>query len=167
MKEKSFMILTPGGSSLGWRQREEGPGRTVDFCVEFYKTFMRPNRMARITHQCKKTTVSSCHKKTYSIDLILVFPLHFHPHLTSEGQVSLSMTRPPTWPSKRSILLTKHHDTQRNDIQHKYTQHKGLIFDTQHNSILSVIILNAAFYLLLCWVSLCWVSLSWVSWRHW
>jgi hypothetical protein len=99
-------------------------------------------------------------KRNFPLILRLLFPLHFHPHLTSEGQVSLSMTRPPTWPSKRSILLTKRHDTQRNDIQHKDTQHndtqrndfqhkdtqhKGLICDTQHNSTLSVIMLNAAF----------------------
>ncbi len=41
------------------------------------------------------------------------------------------------------------------------------IHDTQHNStralMLSVIVMNVAFYLWLCWVPLCWVSLCWVS----
>ncbi len=103
----------------------------------------------------------------------------------------------------------KHNETHHNDIHHNDTQHKSLICDTQHkwhwakmilsttmlSILLSVILLNVAFYLLLCWiyaeshyvechyaecrgaichvsqesilrwVSLCWMSLSGASWR--
>jgi hypothetical protein len=72
----------------------------------------------------------------------------------------------------------QHNDTQHNDIPYNDPQHEGLIWntlhralnDTQHKStkaiMLSVIILNVAFYLLLCWVSLCWMSLCWVPWHQ-
>ncbi len=49
---------------------------------------------------------------------------------------------------------TQHKDTQHKDIQHNDTQHIVLVYDTQLNWILcillSVVKLNVAFYLLLC-----------------
>jgi hypothetical protein len=49
---------------------------------------------------------------------------------------------------------TQHDDTQHNDIHNNDSQHKGPICNTQHKSIraiiLSVIMLNVLFYLLLC-----------------
>ncbi len=83
----------------------------------------------------------------------------------------------------------------RHDILHINTQlndseHKGLEYDTRHKwqwtqltpsitmlrIMWSVVALNVAFFLLLCWVSLYWMSLCWmplcwiplslVSWRH-
>jgi len=46
------------------------------------------------------------------------------------------------------ITEARRHDIQRNDNQLNYIEHKGLIYDTQHNSaratVLSVTMLNVA-----------------------
>jgi len=61
------------------------------------------------------------------------------------------------------FLDTQQIDIRHNDIQHNDIKHYDIQYnDTQHNK--SCIMLNVAFYLLLCWVSLCGMSLCWVSW---
>jgi hypothetical protein len=58
-----------------------------------------------------------------------------------------------------ALYEIQHNDTQHNDTQHNVTQHIGLVYDTQHTwtfsttiqcIIISVIMLNVVFYLLLC-----------------
>jgi hypothetical protein len=76
------------------------------------------------------------------------------------------------------FIKNRCHESQHNDIQYNYTQHKGIIcfihrVDIQQNDtrcsttaiVLNVILLSVLFYLFLCWMSSCWVSLCWVSWR--
>ncbi len=59
---------------------------------------------------------------------------------------------------KGLISDIQHNDTQHNETQHYDTQHKGLLSDIQHNdtqhtdtaTMLNVIVLSVAIYLLLC-----------------
>jgi hypothetical protein len=59
---------------------------------------------------------------------------------------------------KGLISDIQQNDTQHNDAQHYDTQHKGLLSDIQHNdtqhtdtaTMLNVIVLSVAIYLLLC-----------------